>query len=159
MLYWIFDLDNTLYQIPENQDFNYNHVKFDIHLLNILKTLPGRKILFTNGTHDHSKFVLTKMGLQTSFHLIVNRTIMGTIKPDPNAFVKLINWAGITSTDNCLFFEDSIYNIMVAKQFGWKTIYVGPHHHVIKTNSNVNPEFAFPDIKYALTYLTQILRK
>ena len=32
MLYWIFDLDLTLYQLPQGVDFNYKHLNNDAQL-------------------------------------------------------------------------------------------------------------------------------
>ena len=48
MLYWIFDLDYTLYQMPYKKKFNYNLLRNDPFLNKLLKKLPLEKIIFTN---------------------------------------------------------------------------------------------------------------
>ena len=58
MLYWIFDLDQTLYQLPSNVDFNYKLLKKNEHLKYLLDVLPSTKLIFTNGTYNHAKICL-----------------------------------------------------------------------------------------------------
>ena len=36
MLYWIFDLDLTLYQLPQGVDFNYKHLNNDAQWIFII---------------------------------------------------------------------------------------------------------------------------
>ena len=43
MLYWIFDLDYTLYQLPQGVDFDYKHLKNDSQLKYLLSMLPCKK--------------------------------------------------------------------------------------------------------------------
>ena len=51
MLYWIFDLDLTLYELPTNTEFNYSKLRKDNHLIYLLKNIPCEKLMFTNGTY------------------------------------------------------------------------------------------------------------
>jgi putative hydrolase of the HAD superfamily len=140
MIYWIFDMDETLYQI--NGRFSYESLKHDNELSILLKKLNGLKILFTNGTHQHTNIVLSKMGLASSFDLILDRNILGIMKPSPIAFLKLIKWCSITSSDTCYYFEDSIYNLIVGSSLGWQTILINPHQNSTNSVNNV-VEFDF----------------
>ena len=47
MLYWIFDLDQTLYQLPSNMDFSYNALSKDNQLNYLLSKIPSTKIIFS----------------------------------------------------------------------------------------------------------------
>ena len=50
MLYWIFDLDQTLYRLERNTQFRYSLLNKNTQLDTQLRILPLKKILFTNGT-------------------------------------------------------------------------------------------------------------
>ena len=50
MLYWIFDLDYTLYTMNKNIEFSYSLLKNDNFLSLLLSFLPDKKIIFTNST-------------------------------------------------------------------------------------------------------------
>ncbi len=134
MIYWIFDMDETLYQI--NGRFSYESLKIDIELINLIKKLNGFKILFTNGTHQHTNAVLDKMGLASSFDLILDRNILGVMKPSPIAFMKLIKWCSIGPNDTCYYFEDSVYNLIVGASLGWQTILINSSNNT-NTNNNI----------------------
>jgi FMN phosphatase YigB (HAD superfamily) len=82
MIYWIFDMDNTLYQRDENNTgLVYNSLKRDSELIYLLKKLEGMKILLTDGTHQHTNLVLDKMDLTSSFDLILDRNILDITNP------------------------------------------------------------------------------
>jgi HAD superfamily hydrolase (TIGR01509 family) len=145
MIYWIFDMDETLYQITGR--FSYESLKIDTELINLIKKLNGLKILFTNGTHQHTNIVLSKMGLASSFDLILDRNILGIMKPSPIAFMKLIKWCSITPNDTCYYFEDSIYNLIVGASLGWQTILINSSQNTQNKNNNNNNIIEFDFIK------------
>ncbi len=126
MIYWIFDMDETLYRM--NGSFKYESLKPDQELFNLIKKLNGLKILFTNGTHQHTNIVLQKLGLISLFDLILDRNILQGLKPDPRVFLKLIKWCSITPNDKCFFFEDSIHNLIVGYSLGWQTILINDNN-------------------------------
>jgi putative hydrolase of the HAD superfamily len=136
MIYWIFDMDETLYQ--SNGKFNYNFLKPNNELISLIKKLNGLKILFTNGTHQHANIVLDKMCLVSCFDLILDRNILNVLKPNPHAFLKLIKWCSITKNDTCYYFEDSIPNLIVGSSLGWQTILINPSNNS-DNNSDDNP--------------------
>lgn len=135
MIYWIFDMDETLYKINKGERFNYESLKQDQELYNLLKKLNGYKILFTNGTHQHANIVLQKLGLVSIFDLILDRNILDGLKPDPIVFLKLIKWCSIKPTDKCFFFEDSIHNLIVGYSLGWQTVLI--NDDVSNTNNKL----------------------
>jgi len=138
MIYWIFDMDETLYQ--SKGKFNYNSLRPDIELISLMKKLNGLKILFTNGTHQHANIVLDKIGLVSCFDLILDRNILNILKPNPEAFLKLIKWCSITPNDTCYYFEDSITNLIIGSSLGWQTILINPLNN---NNSNSNQLITF----------------
>jgi FMN phosphatase YigB (HAD superfamily) len=140
MIYWIFDMDGTLYNLNDN--FSYDKLHRDNELINLINRLNGRKILFTNATHQHTNIVLNKLGLVSSFDLILDRNIVGVLKPNPMAYIKLIKWCSINKNDTCYFFEDTLNNLITGNTFGWQSILVNPN---IQNSQNKLVEFTFID--------------
>ncbi len=166
MIYWIFDMDDTLYD--SNGNFSYNMLKQDNELIGLIKKLKGRKILFTNASHQHTNLVLHKLGLVSSFDLIVDRNLLGVLKPSPIAFLKIIKWCSITPNDTCYFFEDSLRNLIVGHALGWQTIFINPgefnaqnkyidiiiNQNGLKVKKRATINYTFKNIKLALKHFT-----
>jgi len=126
-------MDETLYQSKGR--FNYNNLRPDNELISLMKKLNGLKILFTNGTHQHANIVLDKIGLVSCFDLILDRNTLNVMKPNPEAFLKLIKFCSITKNDTCYYFEDSLTNLIIGSSLGWQTILINPYNN---TNDNNN---------------------
>jgi len=109
-----------------------------------LDTLPGRKLVFTNGTQRHAERVLDRLGLAAQFggiHDIV--AIDYRPKPDPSGYRQLLQRYGIEPTSAAMV-EDMARNLPPAAALGMTTIWLrgGPHgeleaahaahiHHVV----------------------------
>ena len=168
MIYWIFDMDNTLYQRDDNNTgLVYNSLKRDSELIYLLKKLDGMKILLTDGTHHHTNLVLDKMDLTSSFDLILDRNILDIRKPDPFVFYKVQKWCSIGLNDTCIYFEDQLANLVASSNFGWILVYIHPNNNVdknVKINFNItfydkkpqktsaNINYTFKNIKSALKH-------
>jgi FMN phosphatase YigB (HAD superfamily) len=137
MIYWIFDMDETLYNFEKGK-FSYDQLKKDNELIYLINKLNGRKILFTNASHQHTNIVLDKLGLVSSFDLILDRDTLGVLKPHPLAFIKLIKWCSITERDTCYFFEDTINNLIMGNIIGWQSVLINP-----KANNEINKKMDF----------------
>jgi FMN phosphatase YigB (HAD superfamily) len=166
MIYWIFDMDETLYN--SNGSFSYDKLEPDTELINLINRLNGRKILFTNAAHHHTNIVLSKMGLVSSFDLILDRDILGVLKPHPIAYMKLTKWCSINKNDTCYFFEDTINNLIMGNTIGWQSILINPNiansqnrlieftmfdktnNRQVKKQTNIN--YTFNNIKNALKH-------
>lgn len=159
MIYWIFDMDETLYRIPNGLKFSYNFINHDPELNILLNHLPGIKILFTNGTREHTLTVLSRMRLLNNFHLVFDRNWLQTMKPDPKAFNKVIKNLGIDKKkDLCFFFDDSIYNMMVSHELGWKTIHIHPNYQNVISQPEKYIKIGFPNLKSSLIYYLQKIK-
>lgn len=164
MIYWIFDMDDTIYKLKGQ--FQYGLLKPDQELNSIISKLPGMKVLFTNGTHNHTQTVLKAMNLHSGFDLILDRDTLQTVKPDPKAFKMLIRLCSIQKSDTCYYFEDSIYNLIVGYSLGWQTILIGNSQKkfndklisvIIKQNGisvkkSATINYSFQNIKLALKH-------
>ncbi len=159
-------MDETLYN--SNGKFSYDKLQQDTELINLINRLSGRKILFTNAAQQHTNIVLSKMGLVSSFDLILDRDILGVLKPHPIAYMKLTKWCSINKNDTCYFFEDTINNLIMGNTIGWQSIFINPNvansqnrtieftmidktnNRQVKKKTNIN--YTFNNIKTALRH-------
>ena len=145
MLYWIFDLDNTLYQLPDNTQFSYKYIKKDSQLNYLLDNLPLKKLIFTNGTYGHAKLCLEKMQCN-SFDNITARDIINDLKPNTISYLKFMKVNKITKKDKCIFFDDLPENLIEAKKYNWITVLIGSNY------MHPDIDLSFPNIYVALYY-------
>jgi FMN phosphatase YigB (HAD superfamily) len=147
MLYWIFDLDQTLYQLKNNEMFEYSQLCKDEQLNYLLIMLPSYKYIFTNGTYNHGLLCLNKLKIKDNFTTIVSRDMIKTLKPEYNSYIRFMKLNNINNKDKCVFFDDLVDNLIAAKGFGWITILINQHRTV-----NNNIDFWFPNIYIALNF-------
>ena len=147
MLYWIFDLDYTLYNISKNKEFNYKLLKGDRQLNYLIKQLPMKKIIFTNGTYLHGVHCTKLLKIDDCFDNMTARDTIMDLKPNYDAYHKFNKLNNIYSKDKCVFFEDSIDNLIIAKEFGWITVLIGPKKYI-----HESIDFYFPTIHIALNF-------
>ena len=152
MLYWIFDLDYTLYQLPQGITFSYTKLNNDSQLKYLLKKLPCSKLMFTNGTIFHADTCIKRMKLGGCFDNVIARDSIQDLKPNQSAFQKFEIFNKITYEDKCVFFEDSVDNLIVAKDRGWITVLIHPDR---EANRHESIDFYFSNIYFALNFFNQ----
>jgi len=98
----------------------------DPDLRRALQRLPGRKLVFTNGSAGHAERVLAQLKIADLFDDVFHAEAAGLIaKPDPRAFDALIAAHAVTP-DTTAFFEDRAVNLAPAARLGMTTVLVGP---------------------------------
>ena len=121
-------------------------------LVAALAALPGRKLVFTNGTARHAERLLAHLDLTSSFsgiHDIV--TCEYRAKPDPSGYHRMIARHAIDAGTTAMV-EDMARNLAPAAALGMTTIWIkgGPHcapedadaahiHHVIEEAGALAP--------------------
>ena len=116
-------------------------------LRKLLKSLPGRKCIFTNGQRDYAFEVLEILGIADCFELVFSvESVKFHAKPSLRGFRMLLKTLKVKPS-NCVMVEDSLPALMTAKRLGMKTIWV---NHTLK-----KPNFVDFRIKkvLALTYV------
>ena len=158
MLYWVFDVDHTLYQLPKDAPFfSYSFLSQDPQLNYLLSTIPCKKLLFTNGTKGHGITTVEKLNVKEKFpdNCIVGRdTLNGLLKPDINAYHEFISLMNIKRNDKVVFFEDTAENLVTAKSLGWITVLIGRKRPMV-----TDIDFWFTDINQALNYFHNCISK
>jgi putative hydrolase of the HAD superfamily len=95
--------------------------------------LPGRKVVFTNGSREHARRVTGACGLGTCFDALYGFEDAGYVpKPRAEAFAAVFALEGLAPTRAAMF-EDDQRNLAVPHGLGLRTVLVGPkaeHPHV-----------------------------
>jgi putative hydrolase of the HAD superfamily len=97
-------------------------------LRQLLRRLPGRKILLTNAPHRYSSMVLRHMGLQRHFsqHIAIeSMRVHRQLRPKPSRLMlrNLMRKQGV-SARHCILVEDTLANLRTAHSLGMRTAWV-----------------------------------
>ena len=96
----------------------------DPGLAELLAVLPGRKYLFTNAPADYARRVLRVLGVESYFDGIFDIHFSGLMgKPAAAVYEKVLTALG-HPTGECWFVEDSLANLVPAKAFGCRTVWI-----------------------------------
>jgi len=93
-------------------------------LLEVLTELPGRKLIFTNGSRRHAERVAAKLGVLEAFEDICSiETCEFLPKPSADAFDRMVRHHGVEAARAAMF-EDMPHNLEVPHQLGMTTVLV-----------------------------------
>lgn len=102
-----------------------------------IRALPGRRIIYTNGTAPYAEQVIAARGLSGLFDAIYGVEHAGLRpKPERRAFEAVFARDGLDPTRAAMF-EDDVRNLAAPHQMGLRTVHVAPdpepadhvHHH------------------------------
>jgi len=146
--YWT-EYGSTLTGLMEHHDVDPHHFLADVHDIDIshlepdetlsiaIKGLPGRKIVYTNGSYNHAKRVLAARGLTRHFDAVYG-VEHADFRPKPtlDAFSLVFAKDGVAPTKAAMF-EDEARNLAVPHALGMRTVHVHEqadggdhiHHH------------------------------
>ena len=112
--------------LEEVHDITMDRLTPDPALRAALLRLPGRQMIFTNGSAGHAHRVLRKLEIDDIFEDVFHIAAADYIpKPAPETFEKVVARFGIDPKVTC-FFEDSEKNLAPAATLGMTTVLVGP---------------------------------
>jgi putative hydrolase of the HAD superfamily len=95
-------------------------------LAKLIKSLPGRKIVYTNGTEPYAREVLRARGLEQEFEDVYGIEHANyRPKPEARAFQQVFARSKITPITSAMF-EDEPRNLKVPADLGMKTIFISP---------------------------------
>ena len=142
------------YQVDPDDFLNFVHdIDFsvlpkDLNLLEALNNLPGRKLVYTNGTVPYAREVLKYLGLFSVFDEIYGIEDATYVpKPFPEAFEIIFSKANIAHNRSAMF-EDEVRNLKVPFKLGLKTILV--------SNVQSNKKYVDYTVKCLSDFLRQI---
>lgn len=119
------DPDDFLQKV---HDIDYSWLKPNPVLGEAIRSLPGRKFIFTNGNRGHAERAAAKLGILDHFEDIFDIVAAGLIpkpaKESYEAFVALHRIAG----PDAVMFEDLARNLVIPKRLGMKTVLIVPQN-------------------------------
>jgi putative hydrolase of the HAD superfamily len=93
-------------------------------LVAAIEALPGRRLIFTNGSRRHAENVARRIGALHLFEDICDITALGYVpKPERAAFDGLLRLHGVAPAQAAMF-EDMPHNLEVASELGMTTVLV-----------------------------------
>ena len=129
-------------------DIDFSVIPKDLNLLDALNSLPGRKLVYTNGTVLYAREVLKYRGLLNVFDEIYGIEDATYIpKPFPEAFEIIFLKANVAHNRSAMF-EDEVRNLEVPFKLGLKTILI--------SNVQSNKKYVDFTIKCLSDFLQQI---
>jgi putative hydrolase of the HAD superfamily len=110
-------------------DIDFSVLSLDPALRAAIASLPGRRIIHTNGTADYAVRVLSARGLDGLWDAIHGIEHSERHIPKPH----LLNYAAIHARDGldparAAMFEDSARNLLVPHRLGMMTVHVSSLH-------------------------------
>ncbi len=130
------DLDPGPY-LTEVHEISFDALEPDADLKARIEGLPGRKIVYTNGSAPYAERVLEARGLSGIMHAIYGVEHAGfRPKPEFEAFETVFVKDGV-QPDQAAMFEDDPRNLAAPFEMGMRTVHVAPepqqadhiHHH------------------------------
>lgn len=96
----------------------------EARLRHVLKTLPGKKVVFTNAPQHYAHAVLKLLRVDDLFDdvMAVEHTRYRP-KPDVFGFMRILK-SHRMKAPQCVMVEDSLENLAVAKRLGMRTVWV-----------------------------------
>jgi putative hydrolase of the HAD superfamily len=114
--------------LAEVHDADHSVLAVDDELTALIASLPGRRIVFTNGGGGHGERVIESLGMAHCFEAVFDIESAGLApKPQPESYQRLIE-AHAIDPKRALFIEDTLRNLEPAHMLGFKTALVGAVH-------------------------------
>ena len=108
-------------------DVEHPELKKNDQLISKIRILEGKKIIFTNATSKHAKKILNILELEHDFDQIIDIKDLEYIpKPDKRSYNKLLECLNLNkeNLDKTIFFEDTVKNLIPAKELGITTVWM-----------------------------------
>ncbi len=105
-------------------DIDYSPVTAAPELATAIAALPGRKLIFTNGSRRHAESVASRLGILALFDEIFDIADADYIpKPRIEAYQRFLSAHGIAATRSAMF-EDLPHNLEAPHALGMTTVLV-----------------------------------
>ena len=119
--------------LVEVHDIDLGEVASSPALCAAIGRLPGRKVVYTNGSREHARRVTRAVGLDGCFDRLYGFEDAAYVpKPEAAAFAAVFALDGLAPARAAMF-EDDHRNLRVPHSLGMRTVLVGPaaeHPHV-----------------------------
>jgi putative hydrolase of the HAD superfamily len=98
----------------------------DPRLREMLLSIPGRCWVFTNADSPHANRVLNILTIHDCFEGMIDVLMMDPLcKPREEAYLFALKHVGASDPERCVLLDDSVRNLIPAKEIGLFTVLVG----------------------------------
>ncbi|WP_111428438.1 pyrimidine 5'-nucleotidase [Rhodobacteraceae bacterium DSL-40] len=112
--------------LAEVHDIDLSVIMASPALRDAIVALPGRKVIYTNGSREHARRVTRALGIDGVFDAVYGIEDADYLpKPDETAFARVFGRDGF-DTSRAAMFEDDPRNLAVPHALGMRTVLVGP---------------------------------
>ena len=136
-----------------------SHIAPAEELNQAIERLPGRKVIFTNGTVAHAENVTEQLGITHHFDAVYDIVAVDyTPKPAPQAYMRFVSGTGIDPTRSAMF-EDIARNLLAPHDLGMTTVWVRPGEPGPEKHQQMSHEGADGDhVHHVTDDLTEFLQ-
>ena len=114
--------------LQKAHDIDYSWRAPDPSLCEAIRTLPGRKFIFTNGSRSHAENTARQLGILDHFDDIFDVVAAGMVpKPARQTYDKFMGLHRVDAP-NAVMFEDLARNLIVPKALGMTTVLIVPRN-------------------------------
>lgn len=107
-------------------DIDRTTLMVDAPLATAIERLPGRRLVFTNGSRGHAEKTMLALGIAHLFDDVFDIVSGGfTPKPDPRTYERFLA-AHAVDPGRAVMFEDIVRNLEAPKALGMRTVLVVP---------------------------------
>jgi len=138
-------------------DIDHTVLDPDPEFAKTINSLPGRKLIHTNGSDSHAKDVLNALGLEDCFEAIFDiRAGAYVPKPDPESYQRFLH-SHAFDPKTSIMFEDSVKNLKPAAEMGMVTVLVQHDSNKAASNPDRFCHYVTDDLPTWLDQATQNL--
>lgn len=122
-------------------DIDHDLVMPDLKLAEAIRSLPGKRVIYTNGTVGHAENVLKRLGITDLFESIFD-IVWADLDPKPHRapYERLFAQMG-ADPKKAAMFEDTARNLEVPFALGAKTILIQPEN--CGSGGHTDPQAAY----------------
>lgn len=104
----------------------------------LLAALPGRKLVFTNGSVPHAERVMQRLGIARHFDTVFDIVAADYVpKPDPRPYARLVE-LGAFLPAKAVMIEDMAKNLLPAAALGMRTVWLRSEHDWARDGSDAD---------------------
>lgn len=105
-------------------DLDLSALQPDVALASALARLPGRKLIYTNGSRRHARNITDRLGITRLFDQVFDIRDGDYIpKPEASSYQKMLEAFALTPRTTC-YFEDMVRNLPPAAKMGMTTVWL-----------------------------------
>ncbi len=121
------NVDPTPY-LTDVHEISLDHLEIEDALVEAIGKLPGRCIVYTNGSVPYAKRVIAARGLSGLFAAVYGvEHAAYEPKPQRSAFERVFLIDGLNPSRSAMF-EDDARNLLAPHEMGMRTVHVSPDH-------------------------------